>query len=284
MNSISVTLRRVLFACLMLVGGSLLAPGALLAQEDAENEEDLASQEQEVSAESEAAASQDMRQIEEVVVTGSRLRRDTFSSISPLQIITGEISRESGLLDAADILQESTSASGQQVNLTFQGFVLDDGPGASTVNLRGLAASRTLVLINGRRVAPGGVEGAPTNPNLNLVPASLVQQYDILLDGASSIYGSDAVAGVVNAILRKDFDGYEIEAYSNVPEHGAGQDHTINLTWGRNWDRGFVGAAIEYRDVEAVEMADRPWTEDCDRNAEIDENGRVRTRNLWYPH
>ncbi len=283
MNSISVTLRRVLFACLMLVGGSLLAPGALLAQEDAENEEDLASQEQEVSAESEAAASQDMRQIEEVVVTGSRLRRDTFSSISPLQIITGEISRESGLLDAADILQESTSASGQQVNLTFQGFVLDDGPGASTVNLRGLAASRTLVLINGRRVAPGGVEGAPTNPNLNLVPASLVQQYDILLDGASSIYGSDAVAGVVNAILRKDFDGYEIEAYSNVPEHGAGQDHTINLTWGRNWDRGFVGAAIEYRDVEAVEMADRPWTEDCDRNAEIDENGRVRTRNLWYP-
>ncbi|MCY4041072.1 MAG: TonB-dependent receptor [Gammaproteobacteria bacterium] len=280
MRSIGVTQGWVLFACSMLWGALLFAPDIALAQEEAEDEEDIASQD--VSAESEAAAGEDTRQIEEVVVTGSRLRRDTFSSISPLQIITGEISRESGLLDAADILQESTSASGQQVNLTFQGFVLDDGPGSSTVNLRGLEASRTLVLINGRRVAPAGVEGAPTNPNLNLVPASLVQQYDILLDGASSIYGSDAVAGVVNAILRKDFDGFEFETYSNIPQHGAGQNHTLNLTWGRNWDRGFVGAAIEYRDVEAVEMADRPWTKDCDRNAEIDENGRVRTQDLRY--
>ena len=283
MKSIGEAVKRLLFVSVMLGGWALLAPTLVFAQEDAdaaEAEEDIASQE--VPVEEAAPVEQRDRSIEEVVVTGSRLKRDTFSSISPLQIITGEISRESGLLDAADLLQESTAASGQQVNLTFQGFVLDDGPGSSTVNLRGLSASRTLVLINGRRVAPAGVEGAPTNPNLNLVPASLIQQYDILLDGASSIYGSDAVAGVVNAIMRKDFDGIEFEAYSSLPQHGAGQDHTLNLTWGRNWDRGFLGAAIEYRDVEAVEMADRPWTEDCDRNAEIDENGRVRTQDLFY--
>jgi iron complex outermembrane receptor protein len=147
---------------------------------------------------------------EEITVTGSRLKRDTYSSISPLQIITAEVSREVGLIDAADILQDSTASSGQQIDLTFQGFVLNNGPGSSTVSLRGLGEARTLVLMNGRRLAPAGVEGAPFAANLNQIPASMVQQYDILLDGASSVYGSDAIAGVANVIMRKDFDGLEI--------------------------------------------------------------------------
>ena len=99
--------------------------------------------------------------VEEIVVTGSRLKRSTFTSISPLQIIDAQISRESGLVNAADILQTSTSAGGQQIDLTFSGFVLDNGPGSRTVNLRGLGANRTLVLINGKRMAPGGAEGSP---------------------------------------------------------------------------------------------------------------------------
>ena len=98
--------------------------------------------------------------MEEVVVTGSRLRRSTFDSISPLQIITADISREAGLLSAADILQTSTSAGGQQIDLTFSGFGLDNGPGSRTLNLRGLGAGRNIILINGRRMAPGGAEGA----------------------------------------------------------------------------------------------------------------------------
>jgi iron complex outermembrane receptor protein len=112
--------------------------------------------------------------VEEVVVTGSRLKRTTFSSISPLQIITSEISREAGLLNAGDILQTSTSAGGQQIDLTFSGFVLDNGPGSRTLNLRGLGAGRTLILINGRRMAPGGAEGAPYAPNLGDIPTGLV--------------------------------------------------------------------------------------------------------------
>ena len=151
--------------------------------------------------------------VDEIVVTGSRLKRDTYSSVSPMQIITAEMSREVGLINPGDILQTSTASSGQQIDLTFSGFVLDNGPGSSTANLRGLGEARTLVLVNGRRLAPGGAEGAPYAPNLNLVPGSLVQQYDILLDGASSIYGSDAIAGVANVILRKDFNGLEIEGY-----------------------------------------------------------------------
>src|SRR5690606_30918688 len=222
-----------------------------------------------------AEAPQDVQ--DQVVVTGSRLQRDTYTSIAPLQVITSQVSREVGLIDAGEILQESTAASGQQIDLTFQGFVLDNGPGSSTINLRGLGEARTLVLLNGRRLAPAGVEGAPFAADLNLVPASLVEQYDLLLDGASSIYGSDAIAGVTNIILRKDFNGLELEAYSNIPHQGAGIENTVSVVWGKNTDRGFIGVGAEYTDIEAVTLADRKWTDQCDRHMEIDELGQRRT-------
>ena len=228
------------------------------------------------------ASSPPQASVEEVVVTGSRLRRDTFSSISPLQIITTEFAKEAGLIDAADILQGSTAATGQQIDLTFQGFVLDNGPAASTVDLRGLGANRNLVLINGRRVSPSGVEGAPAAPNLNLLPRSLVERYDILLDGASSVYGSDAIAGVVNAILRKDFDGLEVEIFGNQPVQSGGSDTTVTASWGFNTDRGVFGIGAEYVDSTKAALADRDWTGDCASNVEIDENGTIRTEDQYY--
>ncbi|HEX7060784.1 MAG TPA: TonB-dependent receptor [Woeseiaceae bacterium] len=228
-----------------------------------------------------AAEAEPASDVEEVVVTGSRLRRDTYTSVAPLQVITGQVSREVGLIDATDILQESTATGGQQIDLTFSGFVLDNGPGATTVDLRGLGANRTLVLINGRRVSPAGVEGAPVAADISLVPASLVQQYDLLLDGASSVYGSDAVAGVVNVIMRKDFDGLEFEAYSRVPDHSNGIQNTLSAVWGKNFDRGFIGIGAEWQDSEAVTLDDRPWTAGCDQHAEIDEFGQVRTQDLF---
>jgi iron complex outermembrane receptor protein len=229
-----------------------------------------------------ADAEEDDEPTEEIVVTGSRLKRDTYSSIAPLQVITGQVSREVGLIDAGDILQESSASSGQQIDLTFQGFVLDNGPGATTVDLRGLGAARTLVLLNGRRMAPAGVEGAPVAADLSLVPASLVQQYDLLLDGASSVYGSDAVAGVVNILMRKDFDGFEFESYSRVPEHSNGIEHTLSAVWGKNYDRGFIGIGAEWVDSERVSLDDRPWTAGCDRHQEIDQFGRIRTEDQFY--
>jgi iron complex outermembrane receptor protein len=232
--------------------------------------------------ESSAAAADEEERTEEIVVTGSRLKRDTYSSISPLQIITGQVSREVGLIDAADILQESTAASGQQIDLTFQGFVLENGPGATTIDLRGLGSARTLVLINGRRLSPAGVEGAPVAPDLNFVPASLVQRYDLLLDGASSVYGSDAIAGVANIILRKDFDGFEVEAYTRVPHQGAGIDNTLSVVWGHNFDRGFLAVGGEYTDHERVTFEDRDWTKGCDQHNEITESGEIRFQEQFY--
>ncbi len=221
-------------------------------------------------------------QVDEITVTGSRLKRDTFSSIAPLQVITGQISRESGLIDAADILQESTAATGQQIDLSFSGFVVDNGPGAETLNLRGLGDARTLILIDGRRIAPAGVEGAPIAVDLSLVPSSLIQQYDILLDGASSVYGSDAVAGVVNAILRKDFDGIEVELYSTMPSQAGGDSNTLNVAWGKNTDRGFFGFGLEVSETDNIRLRDREWTAGCDQHQEIDENGNRRTQDQFY--
>jgi len=232
--------------------------------------------------ESAPAQAETDRAVDEVVVTGSRIKRDTYSSIAPLQVISGQVSREIGSIDPGTILQESTSAAGTQVDLSINGFVLDNGPGSSTIDLRGLGAERTLVLINGRRAAPAGVEGAPISPDLNLVPSTLVQQYEILLDAASSIYGSDAIAGVSNIILRKDFDGFELESYTTIPDEDEGLQNTISAAWGYTGDRGFFGVAAEYTDIEPVTFDDRPWTEGCEKHWEVDENGKIRNEFLIY--
>lgn len=228
-------------------------------------------------------ATEESADLGKIVVTGSRLQRETYTSIQPLQIITAEGSREAGLVDAADILQTSTAAGGQQIDLTFSGFVLDNGPGASTANLRGLGSARSLLLLNGRRMAPAGVEGAPTSPDLNLIPGSMVQRYEILLDGASSVYGSDAVAGVVNVIMRKDYDGFEIDGYYNMRDQGDGDSYTVNAAWGKNFDRGFFGIGAEYAKSDPQRLKDSDWTDQCERHMEEDELGKIRSREVYYP-
>lgn len=212
-----------------------------------------------------------------MTVTGSRIKRDTFSSISPLQVLTTEQSQETGLFDPSQILQRSESASGQQIDATFQGFVLDNGPGSQTLNLRGLGADRTLLLVNGRRLAPAGVEGAPTNPSINLLPGSLIERYDLLLDGASSIYGSDAVAGVGNVVLRKDFDGLELFARGEYNPEGAGEDYTISGAYGINFDRGFIGIGAEYDYRDEIRLRDRDFLQGCSTNYELTSEGDIRT-------
>ncbi|BDI60406.1 TonB-dependent receptor domain-containing protein [Qipengyuania nanhaisediminis] len=215
-----------------------------------------------------------------ITVTGSRIVRDTYSSISPLQVLSTENQQAVGAFDPAQILQRSESAAGQQIDATFQGFVLDNGPGSQTLNLRGLGADRTLLLLNGRRLAPSGVEGAPVNPSLNLIPSTLVDRYDLLLDGASSVYGSDAVAGVGNLILRKDFDGLEIQANGNINPEGGGDDYVVSAAWGLNTDRGFFGIGAEYAFRDEVRLRDRDFLSGCDTNYEIDQNGNILTVDL----
>ncbi len=254
---------------------ALVAAGPVYAQDEGEEGQEQAEDEEQVDISTDASGQQATEG--RITVTGSRIVRDTYSSISPLQVISTENQQAIGAFDPAQILQRSEAASGTQIDATFQGFVLDNGPGSQTINLRGLDADRTLVLVNGRRLAPAGVEGAPSNPSINLIPASLVDRYDLLLDGASSVYGSDAVAGVVNAVLRKDFDGLELQFNGDLNEAGAGNDFTVSAAWGFNTDRAVFGIGAEFRRVDEVLISDRDFLSGCNTHYEVDQDGNFRT-------
>lgn len=255
-----------------------LAAGSAFAQESGDDEENGVAQ----TSSSEAEASSGDR----VVVTGSRIRRDSFTSTAPLQVIDVEEVRDAGLIDVAQILSQTTVAQGVQLDNTIStgGFVTDGGPGANNVSLRGLSADRTLPLINGRRFAPAGAEGAPSLPDLNLIPSTMIQRIDVLLDGASSVYGSDAVAGVVNVILRNEFRGVQADAFLSVPETGAARTQRYNLLMGAGDARSNFVFAVEYFVQDRLKLEDSDYNLEplsglyCYRNIWIDPNGDEQSR------
>ena len=210
-----------------------------------------------------------------IVVTGSRISRKEFTSAAPVQVIQGDIARESGLLDIDQILQQTPQSTGFQVDQTFFNFVLDNGPGATQVSFRGLDPERTLVLVNGRRMSPAGVGGAPTTPDISLIPTILVDRIENLFDGASSVYGSDAIAGVSNVILRRDFDGFQIDADTSLPLSGGGEQYTVGASWGTSGERGFIGFGGEYQKNNRAERRQRDFLGRCEQELYVDENGNL---------
>jgi len=195
-----------------------------------------------------------------LVITGSRIKKNEFSSAAPIQVITSEQSSLEGLVDTAEILQQSSVASGSfQVNNNLTGFVVDGGPGVNTISLRGLGANRTLVLLNGRRVGPAGVRGTVGPVDLNVIPNSQIDRVEILKDGASSIYGSDAIAGVVNIITKTNLDGFEIGVFGRGAEERGGEYYRLNGTYGKTFDRGYFNVALDYSEQKALLRGDRDY-------------------------
>ncbi|WP_244935409.1 TonB-dependent receptor domain-containing protein [Parashewanella spongiae] len=216
---------------------------------------------------------------ERIVVTGSRIRRAEFSEASPVQVISGDISRELGLFDAGSMLQSSNQALGVQYDSSFGGFVLDNGPGAATIGFRNLGAERTLVLINGRRMAPAGVGGAPTAADLNLIPGVMIDRIENLFDGASTVYGSDAVAGVANVILKSDIEGFEFDVSGTKPKGSGGEQITLSGMWGTTFDNGHLVVGAEYLERDAVSRAGNDWAKGCNERIWETNDGRIITRN-----
>ena len=219
------------------------------------------------------AASADDLPTEEIVVTGSRIRRDEFSSASPITVITSEASALAGLLNTADILQTSTIAAGQQIDNSFSGFVTDGGPGARSISLRGLGAQRTLVLVNGKRWGPSGVRGTTNSVDLTAVPSSVVGRYEILKDGASSIYGADAIAGVVNVITRQRIEGFQVNLQGAAPRRGAPEDVGVDATWGTVGDTWSFNVSANYSKTRAMTANDRDWSRCPMRPRRTDQDG-----------
>ena len=185
---------------------------------------------------------------EEVIVTGSRIRRDSFTSSMPLTVITQEGAALAGMSNTSEILQSSALASGAQIDNTFGGFVVSGGPGVNSFGLRSLDPGRTLILVNGRRFTPAGTRGQINSVDLNSIPDVAIDRIEILKDGASSIYGADAIAGVVNIITRKRFDEFVLEGYyQDELDYG-----TVSGLYGKTWDRGFIDAALEFSTLGPV--------------------------------
>jgi len=197
------------------------------------------------------------------VVTGSRIKTTTYSSPAPLSVITGEQAELIGAVDTSQILQLSTvAANAVQINNFFTGFVTTGGPGANTLSLRGLGVDRTLFLLNGQRLGPAGVGGTVGPFDLNVLPASIIDHIDILKDGASSIYGSDAVAGVVNVVTKTNQDGVDLHAYGNPSQDGGGNTYQIDGSFGKTFDKGYFSAAFDYYRQDQLKIGDRSYL-DC---------------------
>jgi outer membrane receptor protein involved in Fe transport len=207
---------------------------------------------------------QEASEVEGIVVVGSRIRHDTYNTPAPVTVITREETTLAGFASTTEALQQSTAVTGgtSQINNAYGGYVTDGGPGANTIGLRGLGPGRTLVLMNGRRVAPAGSRGSVGTADLNVLPSAMLERVEILRDGASSVYGSDAIGGVVNLITRKNIDGLEVEGQYTGTENGGGEQTRLSIVAGRAFldDRLTLNGSLEYYEREDLTLGDRDWT------------------------
>ncbi|WP_372484185.1 TonB-dependent receptor plug domain-containing protein [Stenotrophomonas sepilia] len=202
--------------------------------------------------------------LDTVTVTGSRISRDVFNSVSPVQVVTREETTLAGFNSTTAALQSTAVTAGAaQINNAYGGYVTDGGPGANTLGLRGLGPTRTLILLNGRRVSPAGTRGSVGSTDLNVLPNSIVDRVEILKDGASSIYGSDAVAGVINIITKKKVDGVSFEAQHNATDGGGGEERRYSIMFGATGERSHFSGSYEYYTRNELTLADRSWAGGC---------------------
>ena len=206
---------------------------------------------------------QEVTDEEAIVVTGSRIQgTDAFNSPDPVTVIDPEISAKEGRFDIASTLQSSPVAAGstQITSAISSNFVTAGGPGAQTVDLRGLGPNRTLVLLNGRRAGPAGTRGSVSSFDLNVLPQSIAKSIDIVKTGASSIYGSDAVAGVVNIITKKNLTGVTTSLNQTATAEGGGETTNFSLVGGFVGDKARFSGSYQYNERKAVTWADRDFT------------------------
>ncbi|MEO8002152.1 MAG: TonB-dependent receptor, partial [Arenimonas sp.] len=194
------------------------------------------------------ASKDDPKTLGAVQVTGSRIARTESEGASPVFKIDRATIEKTGALTIGDFLQEIPSIAGAATNPSVNN---GGGDGAATVSLRGLGDQRTLILVNGRRIV---------TTDVNAIPMSMVQSVEVLKDGASVVYGSDAIGGVVNFILRKTFDGVETNVSYGTSSKGDGERIGWNATAGFDNDRGHLIVSANFNDQKEVRASDRKFS------------------------
>lgn len=190
---------------------------------------------------------------QEVVVTGTHVPRLEVGRAAPVTVVNRQQITSSGKVSVGDILQSLPEQAGG-INTQFN----NGGDGATRIDLRGFGTSRTLVLLNGRRMVAGGT-GADSTVDLNTIPSEAIERVEILKDGASAIYGSDAVTGVVNIITRQDYNGTELSGFAGTSQHGDGQVYSLGFTTGQTTDKGNVLFSGEIYRQEQVMSGNRDF-------------------------
>jgi outer membrane receptor protein involved in Fe transport len=206
----------------------------------------------------------------EVTVTGSRIRRPGVESVVPVTSIGGEEFFQQGQNNVGDSLNELPqlrTTFGQQNSGRFLGTT-----GLNLLDLRGLGTQRTLVLVNGRRHVPADILGNGVSPDVNTIPNDLIERVDIVTGGNSAIYGSDAIAGVINFIMRRDFEGLQIRGQAGISGEGYGANQYVAAMYGMNFadGRGNVTIHAEYAHSDRVFGSDIPFLRRVDGFLSVD--------------
>jgi outer membrane receptor protein involved in Fe transport len=188
------------------------------------------------------------QKLETITVTGSNIRRVDIETSNPVVTIDRAAIEKTGKLTLGDLVQALPAVTGPNTNPQVNN---SGGSGFSSIGLRGLGSPRTLVLINGHRYLAG---------DPNAIPANMVERIEVLTDGASSVYGSDAIAGVVNFILRNDYQGAEFTADYGISDHDDGTSKGYSFTFGQSSDKGSIMAGINYKKIDGVLSGHRDFS------------------------
>ena len=186
--------------------------------------------------------------VEKIEVTGSRIRRTDIEGANPVTVMSRVDIEKFGVTSIGDVLQAIPSA-GSAINTNNN----NGGNGTTTINIRGIGSNRTLVLVNGKRWATG----LGGSVDLNNIPAAIIERIEVLKDGASAVYGSDAIAGVVNIITRQDFEGVQASGYVGQWDEGDGNKEQWDIGFGTANDKGNVYFNISYVEEEPTLAGDR---------------------------
>ncbi|MEO9079559.1 MAG: TonB-dependent receptor, partial [Rhodanobacter sp.] len=186
--------------------------------------------------------------LQTVVVTGSLIRRVDLETSNPVVTIDRAQIQATGKMTLGDLVQQLPSMTGGNVNPQVNN---SGGTGTSSINLRGLGSNRTLILVNGQRLL---------GKDPNMIPADAIERIDVLPTGASATYGSDAIGGVVNFILRKDYQGAQFTANVGESDHNDADQSGASFTFGQTSDKGSIMAGINYSKQDSISAASRPFS------------------------
>lgn len=228
-----------------------------------------------------AADEESVEKVERIEVTGSKIKRIGDLSPTPVTVVTGDALVNAGITNVAELLSEMPSATVGLSPETTNNSVFANG--LSNTDLRGLGISRTLVLVNGRRF----VSGAPGSSavDLNNIPTSMIERMEISTGGASAVYGSDAMAGVVNIITKKSFDGFEFDASTSQPQQDGGENSYFSFTFGDEGEKSSFITNISYTTSEQLRGDQRDFIRDgvigIDHPDNVDNEDGIPRRTIW---